>query len=452
MNELNVLKFGGTSMGSAEAMLKSAEVSLLREANLVVVSAMSGVTNQLIEFAKSSEAQEQAKSEDLFKQMSDRHYETAKSLLASEDCLSTLKQSLKDLQDLGRGIYLLRDCSLKAMDQILSFGERLSSLLFSEALNLKLQQKQIQKNVKILDARQYIKTDSLFGRARPNLIQIRKLVGESLEFSGSNIFVTQGFIGSTEKNETTTLGRGGSDYTAALFAEALDANVCEIWTDVAGIATTDPRITSQAKFISEITFQEMSELATFGAKVLHPATLLPAVRKNIPIYVANTFQPEQGGTWVKKTTEYKPLVRAVALRKKQSLLTISTPEMLQTHGFLARIFSVFNEYQISVDSITTSEISVAITIDDSTPHLTDLLQALSQFADVQIETELSLISLIGNQINQTAGLAKQIFEAISDINVRMICLGASKHNFCFLVHQNFGEEAVRRLHNKFIEA
>lgn len=452
MSSINVMKFGGTSMGSAQAMLQSAQISVDRQAKLVVVSAMSGVTNELIELARAAEVQNQVRADEALKLISEKHFIAAENLKVSQDVQKQLVQSLQDLKDLSRGIYLLQDCSLKAMDQILSFGERLSSLLFSQAIqNIISSQSTHFSEVKLLDARQYIKTDGLFGRARPQISEIQKAVQQGIALHPNIIYVTQGFIGSTEKNETTTLGRGGSDYTAALFAEALGAHQCEIWTDVAGIATTDPRISTKAQYISEITFQEMSELATFGAKVLHPATLLPAVRKNIPIFVANTFHPEQGGTWVRKNTELKPLVRAVALRKKQSLLTISTPEMLQAHGFLFQIFKVFNDYQISVDSITTSEISVAITIDNSTPYLQELVSELSRFADVQIESDLSLVSLIGNQINQTPGLAKKIFESVSDINVRMICLGASKHNFCFLVNQQFGEVAVQRLHDTFIE-
>lgn len=451
MSEINVLKFGGTSMGSAQAMRQSAKVSLKQKANLVVVSAMSGITNEIITLANAAERQESEQVALSLSKITEKHVEALTDLGAEAIAKTQLERHLKDLQDLARGIFLLRDCSLKAMDQMMSFGERLSSILFVEAVKKEAKASSIVKNIKLIDARDFIKTDDLFGRARPKIAQIQNLVKSHLMVNNESVFVTQGFIGSTDKNETTTLGRGGSDYSAALFAEALDAKVCEIWTDVAGIATTDPRICPQAQYIPEITFQETSELATFGAKVLHPATLLPAVRKNIPVFVGNTFAPEQGGTWVRKNTEHKPLMRAVALRKKQSLLTISTPEMLQAHGFLYQIFKVFNDFQISVDSITTSEISVAITIDDSTPQIKELLESLSRFADVQIENDLSLVSLIGNQINQTPGLAKQIFEGISDINVRMICLGASKHNFCFLVKQDKGEEAVRRLHDRFIQ-
>ena len=262
--------------------------------------------------------------------------------------------------------------------------------------------------------------------------------------------MTQGFIGSTKEGMTTTLGRGGSDYSAALLAEGLGADILEIWTDVAGIATTDPRLCKEARAISEISFKEASELATFGAKILHPATLLPAIRSDIPVFVGSSFNPELGGTWIKKEVDEAPLIRAMALRKKQTLVTLSTPEMLYSHGFLYQIFKVFNDHKVSIDTITTSEISVALTLDDSTLLNRDLVMDLEKFADVKSEDNLALVSLIGNNINHTPGLAKQIFDSIPDINVRMICLGASKHNFCFMINDNLGSEVVNRLHRTFI--
>ena len=217
-----------------------------------------------------------------------------------------------------------------------------------------------------------------------------------------------------------------------------------------GIATTDPRICKEAKFIDEISFKEASEMAIFGAKVLHPATVEPAMRKNIPVFVGSSFDPAKKGTWVKKEVTDAPLMRALALRKNQTLVTLSTPEMLQTHGFLFKIFKVFNDHKVSIDAITTSEISVSVTIDGEIKSQSQLVKDLQQFAEVQIENGYSLVSLIGNNINHTAGLAKKIFSAIEDINVRMICLGASKHNFCFLVDAANGEKAIQKLHSEFI--
>ena len=307
--------------------------------------------------------------------------------------------------------------------------------------------------VEWLDARQVIRTDEQFGKAKPDLQTIEILAKEKLipSLKSGVIFVTQGFIGSTIEGFTTTLGRGGSDYSAALFAEAVKADVLEIWTDVPGIATTDPRLCAKARPLKEISFKEASELATFGAKVLHPATLLPAIRKNIPTFVGSSFESEQRGTWVLKEVRDYPLIRAMDLRKKQALVTLSTPEMLQAHGFLYQIFKIFNDHKVSIDAITTSEISVSMTLDDVILQNKKLLQDLSTMAELQVEEGLCLVSLIGNNINHTPGLSKKLFESIPDINVRMICLGASKHNFCFLVSEQQGPLVIQRLHEKFIE-
>ncbi|MCX7978621.1 MAG: lysine-sensitive aspartokinase 3, partial [Bdellovibrionaceae bacterium] len=315
-----------------------------------------------------------------------------------------------------------------------------------------LEESRFAKPVDWFDARKIIITSDHFGKAEPNIHLIAAKAKEHLAAVIENkvIGVTQGFIGATQSGATTTLGRGGSDYSAALFAEALGASVLEIWTDVAGIATTDPRLTPKARPISEISFQEASELATFGAKVLHPATLAPAVRKKIPVYVGSSFHPEQGGTWVRETVTDAPLVRVLALRKKQVLLTLSTPAMLRASGFLFQIFKVFADHKISVDAITTSEISVSMTLDDHTLLNKKLVEDLEKLAQVRVEENLALVSLIGNNINHTPGLAAKIFRTIEDISVRMICLGASRHNFCFLVRDEHGPEVVRRLHEDFI--
>ena len=230
------------------------------------------------------------------------------------------------------------------------------------------------------------------------------------------------------------------------------ADVLQIWTDVAGIASTDPRLCKDAKPISEITFSEASELANFGAKILHPATLSPAAEVNIPVFVGSSYEPNSCGTWISKETTSRPLIRAMAMRTDQTLLTITNPKMLQTCGFLFSIFKVFNDHKISVDSITTSEISVAMTLNGQVDQniSEEFIAELSELGELQREENLSLISLIGNKINHTPGLAARVFNSIPEINVRMICLGASKHNFCFLVASNVGKQAIQSLHQTFI--
>lgn len=453
MEKLIVSKFGGTSMGDANCMLRSAEVAFAQKSSLVVVSATSGTTNDLIALGKTAEKADWKSAEEILSKISKRHLGLVEELKSSAETKTKIENLLTEMESLAKGINLLRECSVKAMDTMMSLGERLSSVLFVEAMKTVVAKNSGTQKTEWLDVREVLRTDDQFGKARALTSEIAQLCEKKLGHLRKvpTVCITQGFIGGTEEGMTTTLGRGGSDYSAALLAEGIGADILEIWTDVAGIATTDPRLCSQARAIDEISFKEASELATFGAKILHPATLLPAIRKNIPVFVGSSFNPEAGGTWIRKEVAQTPLIRAMALRKKQVLVTLSTPEMLHAHGFLYRLFEVFNNHKVSIDAITTSEISVSVTLEDSTLLNKKLITDLSQFADVQVEENLSLISLIGNNINHTSGLAKKIFEAISDINVRMICLGASKHNFCFLVSEDQGAEAIQRLHKSFVE-
>jgi aspartate kinase len=452
MNQLIVSKFGGTSMGDAACMIRSAEVSLKQGSKLIVVSATSGTTNDLIELARTAEKSSWDKASVVFSKIKTKHHKIAHDLELTSTDLAAMDEMLGELESMSRGIHLLKDCSLKAMDSMQSFGERLSSLLMTRAMNIILNKSAPNSKAICLDVREILITDNQFGKARPNTQEIERLCAKKLGALKHEeiIYVTQGFIGSTPDGMTTTLGRGGSDYSAAILAEGVKADILEIWTDVAGIATTDPRICPEARSISEISFKEASELATFGAKILHPATLLPAIRSQIPVFVGSSFASDLGGTWVKKDVEETPLVRAMALRRKQVLVTLSTPEMLYAHGFLYQIFKIFNDHKVSIDAITTSEISVSMTLDDSALLNKELIQDLEKLAVVQIEEDLCLISLIGNNINHTPGLAKKIFDSISNINVRMICLGASKHNFCFIVNESEGVTAIQRLHKTFI--
>ncbi len=441
-------------MGDAECMRRSALVSAERGSCITVVSATSGTTNQLIEIGQTAEKGNQDVVLQLVEKIKARHDQIAEDLNCYDAVKKDLSELYEELDSVAKGIFFLKDCSAKAMDTLMSLGERLSSVLYVHALREAMKKLARSSEVEWLDVRQVLVTDDQFGKARPLtekiVVQCRNRLLNAIE-SGRKVFVTQGFIGRTEDGHTTTLGRGGSDYSAAILAEGVGAQVLEIWTDVAGIATTDPRVCPQAQWLNEISFKEASELATFGAKVLHPATLLPAIRQNIPVFVGSSFDPHQKGTWVKREVHSQPLVRAMAVRKKQSLVTLTTPEMLQAHGFLAKIFKVFDDHKVSIDAITTSEISVAMTVDQTVSGNKKLITVLEEFADVTVEEDLCLVALIGNNINHTSGFAQKIFDSIPEINVRMICMGASKHNFCFLVSEKQGDDALKKLHATFIE-
>ena len=444
-----VSKFGGTSMANKEAMLRSAEIAKNRGSCIVCVSATSGTTNLIIKLAELATLGTWEECDEILYEIEKKHHSIAKDLKVSEEVWKKIQGLIHEVITLARGINLLGERSDRAMDKILSCGERMSSTLFTCAMNKVLPKPTAQW----LDVRKIMKTDSVYGKAVPNVASIRNACEKNLkDLSQSNdVFITQGFIGSNDQGITTTLGRGGSDYSAALLAEGVQADLLEIWTDVAGIATTDPRICPQAQPIKTITFKEASELAVFGAKILHPTTLVPAKRSGIPVYVGSSYEPEKSGTRIGKKTDETPLVRAMALRKKQTLLKLENPTMLKSHDFMFNVFQVFNNYKESVDAINTSEISIAMTVNDDTVNNELLISDLKKIAKVKMDRNLNLVSLIGNNINLTPGLGKTIFNSLEDINVRMICLGASKHNFNFLVDSEQGEEAIKRLHHIFIE-
>lgn len=447
--KLIVSKFGGTSMGDALAMRRSAKICHKQNSTIVVVSATSGTTNNLIALSQASEQGKLEESEKLIATIRERHLKMAMDLEVTAYTRTAVEDLLTEMETLARGIFMMRECSPRAFDRMQSFGERLSSLLFTEALA----QEWSERTVKCLDVRTVLATDNLYGRATPLIDKTaenaKRVLGDIRNFKTT--WVTQGFIGADPQGHTTTLGRGGSDYSASLIGEAVNADIVEIWTDVDGIATTDPRLHAGARAIRDITFKEAAEMAVFGAKVLHPTTLTPAQRKDIPVFVGSSFEPEKAGTWIRRNVDAAPTFRAVALKKEQVLVTLSTPKMLNTHGFLARVFDVFQQNRVSVDAITTSEISIAMTVDRSTLTHEKLFLELKELGEVTTEEGFSLVSLIGNGMNHTPGLAVKIFGAISDINVRMICLGASRHNFCVLVSEAQGPEVVKRFHQQLIE-
>ena len=354
MTSFVVAKFGGTSVADFDAMNRSADVVLADpNTRLVVLSASAGVTNLLVALAEGLEASErQVKLEALHKIQFDILSRLRDPSVISEE----IERLLENIITLAEAASLATSTALT--DELVSHGELMSTLLFVEVLRERNVQSQW------FDVRKVLRTSDRFGRAEPDIEAIAELTTQQLAPRlAEGIVITQGFIGSEAKGRTTTLGRGGSDYTAALLGEALRASRVDIWTDVPGIYTTDPRVVPAAKRIDEIAFEEAAEMATFGAKVLHPATLLPAVRSDIPVFVGSSKDPKAGGTMVCNTTENPPLFRAIALRRKQTLLTLHSLSMLHSRGFLAEVFSILARHSISVDLVTTSEVNIALTLD-----------------------------------------------------------------------------------------
>jgi len=441
---LTVAKFGGTSVANYQAMLRCANIIKSNNANrLVIVSASAGVTNHLVRLSQKNVPE--AERVNIIANIKDIQLSITKYLDNEQSLNIDIDSLLNELMAYANAQAL--NYSVLISDSILSFGEQLSSRIFTQVLN------SIGLNSEYFDVRQVMKTNSVYGKAAVDIKSLKRnaqnLLQPKLE---SKIIVTQGFIGQDDDEYTTTLGRGGSDYSAALLAEALDAKDLAIWTDVVGIFTTDPRITDQARAIKEISFGEAAEMATFGAKILHPATLIPAMRQNIPVFVGSSKEPQKGGTRIQKKVTTSPTYRSIALRREQTLVTVKSPAMLHASGFLAKVFAVLAKHELSVDLITTSEISVALTFDNPSGSTQALItqavvEELEQLCEVSVEHGLSLVAVIGNKIHATNGVSRNIFEKVGEFNIRMICHGASAHNLCFLVPEKDANRVVEKLHD-----
>ena len=450
-----VMKFGGTSVEDSTAILRTASIvagRLRKQLNpIVVVSAMSKVTDTLLAAAAAAGRNQRQEALKLSDTLRTRHLKTASELVADTDRLTSLQLNIHhdfdSLDDLLRGISAVGELTPRTEDNVVSFGERLSSVIVAAAF---AEQGIFSAHV---DARTVILTDSHYGKAAPNERAIEAaLTSQVLPLVDlGRVPVMGGFIGSCD-GITTTLGRGGSDYTAALIGGALHAGGIEIWTDVNGIMTTDPRIVPEALRVKTISFEEAAELAYFGAKVLHPATILPAVQKNIPVYVLNSRNAENEGT---RITAMPPSCaspfKSIAAKKQLTIIDIVASRMLLAHGFLAQVFNIFDKHGCAIDMVATSEISVSVTV-DSRAALPAISADLSKLADVKYEGNKALICLVGEDIRGISGISGQVFSAISHINVRMISQGASEINMSFMVNEEDVEEAIRSLHKKFFAA
>ncbi|MGG7447003.1 lysine-sensitive aspartokinase 3 [Kosakonia oryzendophytica] len=444
-----VAKFGGTSVADFDAMNRSAAIILAdHHVRLVVLSASAGVTNLLVELAAGLESRDRQDK-----------IETLRAI--QHNIISRLKQPEaigQEIDHLLENISRLAETAASApsaalSDALVSHGELMSSLLFVEVLR--------ERGVETewFDARKVIRTNDHFGCAEPVIGATAELAEKQLRPRIEQaLIITQGFIGSDAAGHTTTLGRGGSDYTASLLGEALQADRVDIWTDVAGIYTTDPRIVPQAQRIDEISFSEASEMATFGAKVLHPATLLPAMRKNIPVFVGSSKDPSAGGTRVCCNAENPPRYRALAVRRKQTLLKLHSVNAQPAHAFLADMFAILSRHHVAMDLVTTSETSIALILNstgatsgEADTLTTSLLTELSSHCRVDVEADLALVTLIGNTLSHTAGICQPVFAGMEHHPVRMICHGASSHNLCFLLPADAADSAIKTLHRSLFE-
>ncbi|HCG7230573.1 TPA: lysine-sensitive aspartokinase 3 [Vibrio parahaemolyticus] len=449
MSAFNVAKFGGTSVANFEAMSRCATIIENNpNTRLVVSSACSGVTNILVELANG--VQDQEHRAELLKNLAEIHDSILAQLEDATEASSEVYGILDTVTSLAEAASI--QANTKLTDHLVACGELMSTHILAQLM------RERGINAVRFDIREVLRTDDNFGRAEPNVEAIAQLAQEKLiPLCLDSVVITQGFIGSDEEGNTTTLGRGGSDYSAALIAEGVKASGLEIWTDVPGIYTTDPRSAPKASPIPEISFSEASEMANFGAKILHPSTLVPALRHDIPVFVGSSKEPEKGGTWIRHQVESSPLFRALALRCNQTMVTLRSANMFHAYGFLAKVFEILAKHKISVDLITTSEISVSLTLDqtDTSGGAPQLPQAareeLEELCKVEVEHDLCLVALIGNKMSERKGYAKQVFGTLEDLNLRMICYGASPHNLCFLVNESVAKQAIQKLHTELFE-
>ncbi len=450
---LVVMKFGGTSVEDPTAIGRTAAIVESRvsagKQTVVVVSAMSKVTDQLLRAASSAAIGDRTGALAISSRLRSRHRDTAVALVKNAPDAAELgnliDQKFDSLDEILRGLAAILELTPRISDLVVSYGERISSRIIAAAF--------IERGINAvhLDARDIIITDSQFQRAIPQDALIEKRVAEHLRplLNHGKVPVIGGFIASNEAGITTTLGRGGSDFTGALIGGALGADAIEIWTDVDGIMTSDPRVCPDALRVKVISFEEAAELAYFGAKVLHPATILPAVKKNIPVHVLNSRNPGNEGTRIISIAPHcSSPFKSIAVKKKLSIIDVVASRMLMTHGYLSEIFSIFDKHQCPVDMVSTSEVSVSLTV-DSNEKLPAIAADLSKLADVKYEGKKALVCLVGEDIRGRNGMAAQVFTAIRHINVRMISQGASEINMSFMIDEDDADEAVRSLHAAF---
>ncbi|HVT05743.1 MAG TPA: lysine-sensitive aspartokinase 3 [Thermoanaerobaculia bacterium] len=449
-----VIKFGGTSVGSVDALRQAIEiVGAARERKpIVVVSALSGVTNHLVEATELACLGDLPGVQKIVATLRQRHEEIAFALVQQksdylESFLAQLGKHIDQIADILKGIALVGDVSPRAKDKIVAIGEKLSSVLFAYTMRLRML-----KGVHI-DSEDVVVTDANYGEATPDVKKTREAAAKVLlpEIERDHIPVMGGFIGRSTTGATTTLGRGGSDYSAAIIGAAVGAEEIQIWTDVDGMMTCDPRVIKSARVIDEISYVEAAELAYFGAKVLHPKTIWPAVELQIPIRVLNTHNVSSPGTLITATgVAGSSGPRAIAIKKDITVVHITSNQMLGAYGFLAKIFEIFARLQTPVDLITTSEVSVSLTI-DRTDRLRELVHELQPFANVNVVDEQAIIALVGRNLMSDASIGKRIFASLENIPVTMISLGSSDLNLSLVMEARLGDVALQQLHRALFE-
>jgi aspartate kinase len=444
-----VAKFGGTSVADADAIRRLIEIirSRIHEQPVVVVSALARITDELLDLAQQCGTGDGAAIDRSVDALLQRHERVGQTL---PGCSSALERIRADAEQLRREAGGARDRRLSPaeIDSIAGRGEVWSSRLVAGAMA------HAGLDSAWVDIRPLMVTDGRFGRATPYTQVLNKRARDQIRplADAGRVPVTQGFIGATATGVPTTLGRGGSDFTAALLGAALGADRVEIWTDVNGLMTADPRIVPSARTLAAASYDEAAELATFGAKILHPATALPLVRAGIPIVILNSREPDLHGTTIGPQAQLDRMgdspIRSISSKQGITVVNIRAPRMLGTYGFLRALFEVFERHETVVDVLASGEVSISLTIEDRT-RLGSIVKDLGQLGDVWVEEGRAIVAIVGIGLKHTPGLAGRVFNAVWPANVEIISQGASAINMTFVVREEDGPDVVRRLHQEF---
>jgi aspartate kinase len=448
-----VQKFGGTSVADPEAIRRLIEIvraARTRDARgpAVVVSAMSRVTDGLLGVADSAGASHLAEALSKTQLIRERHIATARELVSSsalDPLVSHINAELDDLTDVIKALAVLREVSPRTLDVVAAVGELLSSRIVAAALT------SAGVDAEWVDARQVIVTNNEHTRATPlgkeTNDRLRSIVGPILD--SGRVAVLGGFVGATLAGHTTTLGRGGSDYSGALVGAGVEASEIQIWTDVDGMLSADPRVITRAKLVDHLSFAEAAELAYFGAKVLHPSTILPAVERNIPVRILNSWKPAAAGTLITGAgSSTRKGLTGLASKRDVTVIDITSTRMLAAYGFLRQVFEVFERFTTAVDMVTTSEVSVSVTVDDIR-HLDEIEEALSEFASVSVERNMSLLCAVGDVLQHEPEMAARVVGVFEEVPLRMISQAASRRNITVVLRQGDLPHAMERLHEEF---
>lgn len=432
---MKVMKFGGTSVGKPERMFAIAQlITNDDEPKIVVLSALSGTTNSLTEISRSLSRGDRGGAKQQIDALELHYQNFIIKLVKSQEAYGKAKSIVAEHFEF-LNIILKISYSDALNKDILAQGELLSSKLFS----VYLQEQDIAHEW--LPALDFMAIDAL---EEPQIGTIKVKLAQLLQkYPKQTLFVTQGYICRNAKGEVDNLKRGGSDYSASLIAAAIEASVCEIWTDIDGMHNNDPRVVDNTKPVEQLSFEEAAELAYFGAKILHPASIWPAQSFNIPVKLLNTLQPEARGTLIIGDAGSVG-VKAVAAKDFITAIKIKSSRMLLAYGFLRKIFEVFEKYRTSIDMVTTSEVAVSVTVDNDT-YLKKIIKELEVFGTVETDSDQTILSIVGNEITETKDVMKKIFETLSSVPVRMVSYGGSRHNISLLIAREDKEKALRLL-------